>query len=79
MTIGGAITAMQTHGACMEADWPYDLNHVNKKPNDDCFKAAQQFKVGDFPLPCGPCLITLVPVVDLFRLINTFGSAPETI
>ena len=39
MSIGGAITAMQTHGACMEADWPYDLNHVNKKPNDDCFKA----------------------------------------
>jgi hypothetical protein len=46
MSIGGAITAMQTHGACMEADWPYDLNHVNKKPNDDCFKAAQRFKVG---------------------------------
>ena len=54
MSIGGAITAMQTHGACMEADWPYDLNHVNKKPGEDCFKAAQQFKVGDFPLPCGP-------------------------
>lgn len=45
MSIGGAITAMQTHGACMEADWPYDLNHVNKKPGEDCFKAAQQFKV----------------------------------
>lgn len=100
MSIGGAITAMQTHGACMEADWPYDLNHVNKKPNDDCFKAAQRFKVGrkcrklrtfkgrkvDLPcdqglngLPCGPCLITLVPLVDLFRWLNTLGPRDDMI
>ena len=35
MTIGGAITAMQTHGACMESEWPYDLKGVNKKPTED--------------------------------------------
>ena len=45
MTIGGAITAMQTHGACMEADWPFSLQSVNKKPTEECFQAAQRFKV----------------------------------
>lgn len=45
MSIGGAITAMQTHGACMEKDWPFSLDLVNKKPSEECFAKAQQFKV----------------------------------
>ena len=45
MTIGGAITAMQTHGACMEKDWPFTLEHVNKKPTEECFKDASKYKV----------------------------------
>ena len=45
MTISGAITAMQTHGACMEKDWPFTLEHVNKKPTDECFADASKYKV----------------------------------
>ena len=44
MSIGSAITAMQTYGACMAEDWPFSLDMVNKKPTDECFKKAQQFK-----------------------------------
>lgn len=45
ITIGGAITAMQTHGACMESEWPYDLKGVNKKPTEECFEKARRHKV----------------------------------
>lgn len=83
MSIGGAITAMQSHGACMEADWPFDLNHVNKKPNEDCFKTAERYKVLEatripVDLDCmRECLAAGHPIVFGLKLTQRFFSARQ--
>ncbi|CAK9020211.1 unnamed protein product [Durusdinium trenchii] len=45
MTIQAAISAMQVSGACLAESWPYDLDKVNEKPGEECFKEAQRYRV----------------------------------
>lgn len=45
MSIGAAITAMQVSGACLASSWPYDLDKVNERPTDECFKEARKYRV----------------------------------
>ena len=47
MSVSGAISAMQSKGACLAESWPYDLDKVNEKPPEECFKEAQRYKVSD--------------------------------
>mmetsp|Transcript_44107 Transcript_44107/g.103026 ORF Transcript_44107/g.103026 Transcript_44107/m.103026 type:complete len:415 (+) Transcript_44107:59-1303(+) len=47
MTLGGAISALQLKGACMEEDWPFDLTKVNDRPDDHCFDKAMKFKISE--------------------------------
>ena len=47
MTIGGAITALQVKGACMAADWPFDLERVNDTPDLACFDKAMRYKISN--------------------------------
>eukprot|EP00438_Fugacium_kawagutii_P000572 Skav211986 [mRNA] locus=scaffold2069:51911:52765:+ [translate_table: standard] len=34
-------------GACLEPSWPYDLQKINEKPSDECFKEATNYRVLD--------------------------------
>ena len=45
MTVSGAISAMQMSGACLEPSWPYDLEKVNERPSEECFKEARKYRV----------------------------------
>ncbi|CAE7431312.1 unnamed protein product [Symbiodinium natans] len=45
MTLGGAITALEMKGACLEKNWPYNLDRVNHKPDPSCFDQALRYKI----------------------------------
>mmetsp|Transcript_49727 Transcript_49727/g.116923 ORF Transcript_49727/g.116923 Transcript_49727/m.116923 type:complete len:413 (+) Transcript_49727:55-1293(+) len=45
MTLGGAITALEMKGACLERNWPFDLDKVNHKPEQSCFDQALRHKI----------------------------------
>ncbi|CAJ1337198.1 unnamed protein product, partial [Effrenium voratum] len=47
MSLGGAISALELKGACLERNWPFDINRVNDTPNDSCFNEAVRFKIAD--------------------------------
>lgn len=47
MTLGGAISALQLKGACLEKNWPFELSRVNDQPSRACFDEAVQFKVAE--------------------------------
>ena len=40
-----AVDSLMKIGACKEDTWPYDLKSVNKKPNEDSYVAAADFKI----------------------------------
>lgn len=45
MTVQAAISAVQSKGVCLAASWPYDLEKVNEKPTEECFKEALKHTV----------------------------------
>ena len=47
MTVDGAVKALQAKGACLEADWDFDISKVNEKPPEACFKQAMRYKTRD--------------------------------
>jgi len=47
MSLGGGITALQSQGACLEQNWPFDLQKLNERPGDDCFTEATKYKIAD--------------------------------
>jgi len=47
MTLGGAISALEMKGACLEKNWPFELSRVNARPSPDCFNEAVQFKISE--------------------------------
>ncbi|CAJ1337231.1 unnamed protein product [Effrenium voratum] len=47
MSLGGAISALQLKGACMESNWPFALDRVNEKPSDSCFSEAMRYKISE--------------------------------
>ena len=40
-----AVDSLMKIGACKEDTWPYDLKSVNKKPHEDSYVAAADFKI----------------------------------
>lgn len=47
MSLGGAISALELKGACLERNWPFDIDKVNNKPADSCFGEALRYKIAD--------------------------------
>eukprot|EP00913_Durusdinium_trenchii_P003201 g2960.t1 len=47
MSLGGAISALELKGACMEKNWPFNIDRVNHKPNDPCFTEAVRYKIAE--------------------------------
>eukprot|EP00439_Symbiodinium_sp_Y106_P010111 s8997_g1.t1 len=47
MTLGGAISALELKGACLEKNWPFELDRVNDQPTRACFDEAVKFKVAE--------------------------------
>ena len=65
MTISGAISAMQISGSCLAPSWPYDLEKLNERPPEECFKEAQRYRVTE---------ACRVPVdVDMMRSVLAEG------
>lgn len=47
MSIQGAINALKAKGACLEREWPFDLEHVNDAPGDDHYAQAMHYKISN--------------------------------
>ena len=47
MSLGGAISALELKGACMEKNWPFNISRVNDKPSDACFNEAVRYKIAE--------------------------------
>lgn len=43
-----AMRGIATCGACTEADWPFDVNHINTKPPQTAFDLAARSKINYF-------------------------------
>lgn len=47
-TLGaGAINALKCKGACLEKDWPFDLEAVNNGPPEDLYQQAMDYKISN--------------------------------
>ena len=84
MTIGGAISAIQAKGACLEDTWAFDLDSVNERPSADAFDQAMNFKVSEaVKIPVDvtamkECLAEGYPIVFGLKLTQRFFSPHET-
>mmetsp|Transcript_45921 Transcript_45921/g.71944 ORF Transcript_45921/g.71944 Transcript_45921/m.71944 type:complete len:350 (-) Transcript_45921:197-1246(-) len=78
MTLGGAINALQMKGACLAENWPFDLQVVNQRPNEDCFNQAMEYKISEaVRVPCDldamrGCLAEGFPIVFGLKLTQRF-------
>ncbi|CAE7556063.1 unnamed protein product [Symbiodinium natans] len=78
MTLGGAISALEVKGACLEKNWPFSERHVNDTPHDSCFDEAVRFKVAEsreIPVDLDAmkeCLAEGHPIVFGLKLTSQF-------
>ena len=83
MTLQGAISAMQLKGACLAASWPYELDKLNSKPSDECFKEARKYRVAEAKkVPVNidsmrQCLAEGHPIVFGLMLTSKFFRSPR--
>ncbi|CAL1172000.1 unnamed protein product [Cladocopium goreaui] len=47
MSLGGAISALELKGACLERNWPFDIDKVNNRPVEPCFNEALRYKIAE--------------------------------
>lgn len=47
MTLQGAIEAVQLKGAALQSAWPFELQHINRRPSEQAFSQAMRYKVGE--------------------------------
>jgi len=82
MTLQGAIEAVQMKGAALQSAWPFDLEHVNRRPPEEAFVQAMRYKVGDaMKIPVDldrmrECLNHGYPIVFGLKLTQGFFTPP---
>lgn len=47
MSLGGALSALEMKGACLEKNWPFTISKVNDTPSNSCFKEAIRYKIAE--------------------------------
>mmetsp|Transcript_19549 Transcript_19549/g.32816 ORF Transcript_19549/g.32816 Transcript_19549/m.32816 type:complete len:431 (-) Transcript_19549:104-1396(-) len=47
MSLGGALSALEMKGACLEKNWPFNINRVNDTPSNACFREAIRYKIAE--------------------------------
>eukprot|EP00435_Cladocopium_sp_Y103_P014191 s2521_g3.t1 len=47
MSLGGALSALEMKGACLEKNWPFNISKVNDTPSNACFKEAIRYKIAE--------------------------------
>ncbi|CAK9024697.1 unnamed protein product [Durusdinium trenchii] len=47
MSLGGAISALELKGACLERNWPFNISRVNERPPETCFNEAVRYKIAE--------------------------------
>mmetsp|Transcript_16122 Transcript_16122/g.20062 ORF Transcript_16122/g.20062 Transcript_16122/m.20062 type:complete len:405 (-) Transcript_16122:81-1295(-) len=78
MTLGGAISAMQTKGACLAESYPFELEVVNERPPEETFDEAMDYKVSEaMKVPVDvesmkQCLAEGFPIVFGLKLTEQF-------
>ena len=45
--LAGAIKALQAKGACLESEWPFDLENVNTAPPTELYDQAMDYKISN--------------------------------
>ncbi|CAF2737192.1 unnamed protein product [Rotaria sp. Silwood2] len=40
-----AIETLEEYGVCLESMWPYDISMVNARPDQQCYQAADDYKI----------------------------------
>jgi len=84
MTLGGAINALQAKGACLMNSWPFDLEKVNKKPDEQCWDEAMSYKISKaMRIPCEveamkQCLAEGYPIIFGLKLTQRFFCPPPS-
>jgi C1A family cysteine protease len=75
-----AVDSLMKIGACKEDTWPYDLKSVNKKPHEESYQAASNFKIERkkfVPIKLETwkqCLAEGYPIVFGTALFSSFDS-----
>jgi len=83
MSIAGAISAMQLKGACLQEEFPFDLENVNSCPGEEAFTHAMDYKVSDaVSIPVDveamkSCLAEGYPIVFGLKLTAQFFEPLE--
>eukprot|EP00931_Biecheleriopsis_adriatica_P027223 TRINITY_DN16406_c0_g1_i4.p1 TRINITY_DN16406_c0_g1~~TRINITY_DN16406_c0_g1_i4.p1 ORF type:complete len:386 (+),score=70.81 TRINITY_DN16406_c0_g1_i4:48-1205(+) len=78
MTLGGAVSALELKGACLEHNWPFENHRVNQKPPDHCFEEAMRYKISESrEIPCDigsmrQCLAEGHPIIFGLKLTARF-------
>lgn len=80
MSLTGAIDALTMKGACLQASWPFDLEHVNASPPSDAFAEAMHYKISEakeIPTTLASmksCLAEGFPIIFGLKLTKKFFS-----
>ncbi|CAF2524381.1 unnamed protein product [Rotaria sp. Silwood2] len=79
-----AIEALEEFGTCLESIWPYDISHVNTRPNEQAYEQAKTLNINealrvDIDLnEMKSCLAQGFPFVFGIELFSSFDKATQT-
>jgi C1A family cysteine protease len=75
------IETLQQNGVCLESMWPYDIAHVNERPDQRSYQAADDFKITEaFQIDIDlhqmkSCLAQGFPFAFGLKLFTSFDKA----
>ena len=85
ITLSAAANSLTAQGACLEENWPFDLENINERPPPEAFEEAAGYKITEVKLvplelkAMKQCLAEGYPIVFGCKLTKAFFTAPKGI